>query len=84
MRALCARGEDCRGLCMHCGANLNEQPAGLARCIVCGAEGPQVPVVAAPGDPDAEPEAPAADNPLQAALRGLQLGGPGGKKPPQA
>lgn len=39
MRALCSRGEDCRGLCSNCGANLNEAdvPAGeaLERCPAC-------------------------------------------------
>ncbi len=48
IRALCVRGEACRGLCMHCGANLNEQPP-TSRCVVCGTPDPRVPVVAAPG-----------------------------------
>ncbi len=41
MRALCSRGEACLGLCMRCGANLNEaaQVPGRApeRCPSCGA-----------------------------------------------
>jgi uncharacterized metal-binding protein YceD (DUF177 family) len=39
MRALCSRGEACLGLCMRCGANLNELPRpkeGLPeRCLAC-------------------------------------------------
>lgn len=40
MRALCSRGEACLGLCMRCGANLNELTSGAAppeRCPACGA-----------------------------------------------
>lgn len=48
IRALCPRGEACQGLCMHCGANLNEQPPAL-RCGVCGQPGARVPVVNPPG-----------------------------------
>lgn len=83
IRALCARGEACRGLCMHCGANLNEQPPAV-RCAVCGTPGARVPVVAAPGEEDAAADAvtaaksrPADDTvlepPWKAALRGLAL-----------
>jgi uncharacterized metal-binding protein YceD (DUF177 family) len=39
MRALCSRGEACRGLCMRCGANLNELPRPQKvpeRCGACG------------------------------------------------
>ncbi|MBK7823842.1 DUF177 domain-containing protein [Nannocystis sp.] len=62
IRALCGRGEDCLGLCMHCGANLNEQAPG-ERCAACGQPGARVPVVNAPGhaegddDEDAEQHA---------------------------
>jgi uncharacterized metal-binding protein YceD (DUF177 family) len=39
MRALCGRGEACLGLCMRCGANLNELPRpkeGVPeRCLAC-------------------------------------------------
>ena len=42
MRALCALGESCRGLCPSCGANLNDLSA--SRCAACRAtlrgEGP--------------------------------------------
>lgn len=48
IRALCGRGEECLGLCMHCGASLNEQAPG-DRCAVCGQLGARVPVVNAPG-----------------------------------
>ncbi len=40
MRALCSRGEACLGLCMRCGANLNDAAQGLEtvpeRCPACG------------------------------------------------
>jgi uncharacterized protein len=62
MRALCPRGEACRGLCSHCGASLNEQPAG-PRCAACGHE-----VAPQDGVPADRPE-----SPLAAALRKLQL-----------
>lgn len=45
MRALCARGPACRGLCSQCGAPLNEQPAGAPACTACGLADPQVPQV---------------------------------------
>ncbi|MBX7083034.1 MAG: DUF177 domain-containing protein [Nannocystaceae bacterium] len=52
MRALCPRGEQCRGLCSHCGAPLNDQPPQPV-CVQCGAVDPRVPLVdevpAAPG-----------------------------------
>ncbi|MBK6916655.1 MAG: DUF177 domain-containing protein [Deltaproteobacteria bacterium] len=44
MRALCTRGEACRGLCSHCGAALNEQPP-QPLCTACGAVDPAVPLV---------------------------------------
>ncbi len=34
MRAYCAKGERCRGLCAGCGADLNAQPGGP--CTACG------------------------------------------------
>lgn len=84
IRALCVRGEACRGLCMHCGANLNEQPP-ASRCAVCGTPGARVPVVAAPGYEE-EPTPgrpikpitttetePVTDSPWKAALRSLHL-----------
>jgi uncharacterized metal-binding protein YceD (DUF177 family) len=40
IRALCSRGEACLGLCMRCGANLNDaakaQETVLERCPACG------------------------------------------------
>lgn len=85
IRALCARGEACRGLCMHCGANLNEQPP-ASRCAVCGTPGARVPVVPAPGEEDAAapgrpvkaaPEAATTlEPPWKAALRGLAIDEP--------
>ena len=85
IRALCVRGEACRGLCMHCGANLNEQPP-ATRCAVCGTLGARVPVVAAPGYEDepstSSPGKPGVgkggdvdkDAPWKAALRNIALG----------
>ena len=59
MRALCERGEDCRGLCSNCGFELNRIPgpaAGLPaaerRCPQCGNEVPLTPVADLP--PNAE------------------------------
>ncbi len=45
MRALCVRGEACRGLCSQCGAVLDEQPADATACTACGRPSPQVPQV---------------------------------------
>ena len=91
IRALCARGEDCRGLCMHCGANLNEQ-ALADRCAACGTLGARVPVVAAPGTEDDAGEEDAAGLPIaagqvlepswKAALRGIDLPSGSGGNPP--
>ncbi len=56
MRALCPRGEACRGLCSHCGAPLNEQPDGASPCTACGATDPRVPLVdAIPAGPSEGP-----------------------------
>ncbi|MCA9660064.1 MAG: DUF177 domain-containing protein [Myxococcales bacterium] len=39
MRVLCARGEDCRGLCQACGANLNDlSSSASAGCPLCRGE----------------------------------------------
>lgn len=66
MRILCARGEQCRGLCNQCGAELNTQ-ATSGKCEACGA-----PVLAElDSAQDAEPEE--GENPLADALRKLQL-----------
>lgn len=35
MRALCSRGEACRGLCSGCGADLNGLPGGVTMCANC-------------------------------------------------
>jgi uncharacterized metal-binding protein YceD (DUF177 family) len=65
MRALCPRGEACRGLCSNCGAALNEQPLGR-QCAACGAELEGI----ALGD---LPEASSTEGPLADALRKLDL-----------
>ncbi|MBL9102760.1 MAG: DUF177 domain-containing protein [Myxococcales bacterium] len=93
MRALCSRGEACRGLCMHCGANLNEQAAipgaegNSAACTNCGAGDAQVPIVALPDaslDPSEAASAEAAES-WKSALRGIQVpaAGSGKRKKPR-
>ncbi|PCC67441.1 Uncharacterized ACR, COG1399 [Nannocystis exedens] len=70
IRALCAFGEACRGLCMHCGAELNGQP--LGPCAACGAADAQVPLVTLEDKDEGEGEAPAKPTTSwQAALRQL-------------
>jgi hypothetical protein len=65
MRALCPRGEACRGLCSNCGASLNDQARG-PRCAACGRE---------VGDGEGPPQAgeTPSEGPLAAALRKLRL-----------
>ncbi|WAS97678.1 YceD family protein [Nannocystis punicea] len=70
IRALCAYGEACRGLCMRCGAELNGQP--LGPCAACGAADAQVPLVTLEDKDEGEGEAPAKPTTSwQAALRQL-------------
>ncbi|MBZ5714377.1 YceD family protein [Nannocystis pusilla] len=71
IRALCAYGEACRGLCMRCGAELNGQPPGP--CAACGAVDAQVPIAA---DADLEEPARPASS-WQAALKQLADSGVG-------
>ncbi len=59
MRALCERGEDCRGLCSQCGANLNSQGEG-GPCSACA------------GQQAAQPPEPAGNASWQAALRKIR------------
>ncbi len=65
IRALCPYGEACQGLCMHCGANLNEQ-ASASRCGVCGQADARVPVVNPPGHVEDEEDDTAAKIPADA------------------
>lgn len=37
MRALCSQGEQCRGLCQRCGAELNALAPEATHCAACGA-----------------------------------------------
>lgn len=73
IRALCERGEDCRGLCTNCGANLNEQASADGGCAVCGVGGMVGGIGSVPGaegegdDIDTE-----VDSPWKAALRKLR------------
>jgi uncharacterized metal-binding protein YceD (DUF177 family) len=72
MRVLCARGDDCRGLCSNCGADLNAQAPEGRTCEACGRPVPRTPVADPPsslrpghsaaaaaraGGPDLEPDA---------------------------
>ncbi|WP_434416369.1 YceD family protein [Nannocystis pusilla] len=76
IRALCAYGEACRGLCMRCGAELNGQP--LGPCAACGAADAQVPLVTLEDKDEGEEEAPAKPTTSwQAALRQLADSGVG-------
>lgn len=70
MRALCERGEHCRGLCSNCGFELNPLPADVLRCPQCGLEVPLTPV-APEGAETADPRA-ERGNPF-AVLRKLEL-----------
>ena len=78
MRALCAKGEACEGLCSGCGNNFNEVPPRLvgnrAFCVKCDQE--FLGVVGEPpaeADAEAEAEEPAKSTALADALRKLQL-----------
>lgn len=48
MRVLCARGDDCRGLCSNCGADLNAQAPDGRTCEACGRPVPKTPVADPP------------------------------------
>ncbi len=76
MRALCGRGEDCRGLCTNCGANLNEQADTDGGCSQCGVGGMVGGIGRVASATDAEPVkgagAEAEDSPWKAALRKLR------------
>ncbi len=62
MKALCERGEACRGLCGRCGKDLNEIEADTPNCPSCG-----LPLIEGASDPeDADEEA---QSPWKAALR---------------
>lgn len=80
MRALCERGDDCRGLCSNCGHELNGLPATELRCPQCGHEVPLTPVADLPdqeepfeGSRQARNEPEGHESPLAAALRKLKL-----------
>lgn len=82
MRALCTRGEACRGLCSNCGFELNELPPTTLRCPGCGHEVPLTPVADLPTDLEGDEADEAGsggglrvgrESPLAAALRKLKL-----------
>ena len=68
MRALCGRGEACRGLCSNCGADLNAQ-TGLV-CAQCSNPVPQTPVADLP-EPAEDAQEDAPSTALADALRKL-------------
>ena len=69
LRALCARGEACRGLCSGCGSDLNELAAEAEACGGCGRL--LWDVSQAASDQARAPEA-GADAPWKAALRKIR------------
>jgi uncharacterized metal-binding protein YceD (DUF177 family) len=82
MRALCERGQACRGLCSNCGCELNGLPDDERCCPQCGHEVPLTPVAdlpeaetGEPGEPEKTGETPRGERegPLAAALRKLAL-----------
>lgn len=83
MRALCAQGEACRGLCMRCGADLNAQGE-AGPCTACGAADAQV-QIASPPSAEEEEAAGTETTSWQAALRKLSgeagVSEPAGKPP---
>lgn len=68
MRALCDRGEGCRGLCSNCGAPLNELPASARECMACHGAVPATPVADLP-QASPEPAEPERVGSLAAALK---------------
>jgi uncharacterized metal-binding protein YceD (DUF177 family) len=77
MRALCARGEACRGLCSNCGFELNTLPGTTLQCPQCGHEVPLTPVADLPAGPEGDAigseQRELRESPLAAALRKLEL-----------
>ena len=69
MRALCTRGEECRGLCSNCGAALNELPASVRVCPSCHCAVPATPAAADDPAPGAESGEPPREGSLAAALK---------------
>lgn len=66
MKALCSRGDECRGLCGRCGQDLNALAVDTANCPGCG-----LPLIEGAEDlGDQTPD----EGPLQAALRKLGAG----------
>lgn len=70
MRALCERGEACRGLCSNCGAELNPLPHSVRRCPQCGNPIPETPAadleaISGQGDGAAAEAVSATDGPAE-------------------
>ncbi|MCX4244664.1 YceD family protein [Paraliomyxa miuraensis] len=64
MRALCERGEQCRGLCSNCGFELNALEAGIRHCPQCRCEVPLTPVAEPSSDGGTEGSRSERDNPF--------------------
>lgn len=77
MRALCARGEACLGLCSNCGANLNHAVEGDPELAAAGSPPSACPKCGHRLD-GSEPEG-AADTPWKKALAGVSLQDSGSK-----
>ncbi|MCH9681827.1 MAG: DUF177 domain-containing protein [Deltaproteobacteria bacterium] len=73
MRALCARGEACRGLCSNCGHELNTVPDVVRQCPKCRNEVPLTPVANRSPSAEEPQRDERGDSPLAAALRKLDL-----------
>lgn len=71
MRALCERGEQCRGLCSNCGCELNGLAPEILSCPQCGLEVPLTPVADVDPTQDGEAQRIERANPF-AALAKLQ------------
>jgi len=69
MRALCPRGEACRGLCSNCGAPLNALPADTLECAECKNAVPALPVAPRTAPAGAGPKPPEKVGSLAAALK---------------
>jgi len=80
MRALCERGEACRGLCSNCGYELNALPPAVRTCPQCHNEVPLTPVASGDAAGESRDER-KPEGPLAAALRHLDPpdAGPGSK-----
>lgn len=71
MRALCERGDLCRGLCSNCGYELNVLAVEVRQCPQCKGEVPLTPVADLPEEGGQARDK--RESALAAALRGIEL-----------